>query len=113
MKIIEEFLDKNNAELKHISEFTEDQQRYVESDGHERLKASFEAHVREYTPDFLEGLYRSSRFQRGEYGRIKNTGLYVDVGKSGELISSPASISRDDASEIIEQAKRALHIANS
>lgn len=109
--MIKEFLEERDLEIKHVSELSDTQKEFFGSVAHKELDKIFQEHVKEEGARYLEELYRTSKFHRGEYNRIKNASLYVDVDSAGELISSPFDISKEDAIEIIEQAKAALEIA--
>ncbi len=74
------------------------------TEAYEKFKSRFDNFFREEASNRFEQLWKNSRFHRGEYRRIKNASLYVDVDESEKIVSTPSDVSHNDATEIIEQA---------
>jgi AbiV family abortive infection protein len=112
-EIIRAGLNRFNRELealgfgiRHISELTPAQKKFVDDGGPRNIAEHPELKARSMeSSEEMAARPHIRRAFNGEFSRTKEAGFYVDVSTDGMILSEPSQVTKEDAAECISFAR--------
>lgn len=111
-EVLSRYLSENGLALKHRSELSDDQKKFLESEEGQACRELIfgprnNALVERVSEKVDEDGF-SEKVSTGVMDQAKQRALYVDIGRNGNVLNTPSGVTEDDAEQWLIYARNVV-----